>query len=129
MPLQVEIAHAIVQRLKSGDIGGLKLDKIIGVGHSLGSALTQGVTDKYGEDFEAVVLTGHSAFHGGSGIGFASAGWQIANTLDAEQFPQFRDLQSGYYTHGFGTQTLQFSLYLYPHFEQESKFHYLSLTQ
>ncbi|KAF2706113.1 catalytic protein [Pleomassaria siparia CBS 279.74] len=114
-PLQVEIAHALVQKLKSGKIGGIAFQKVVGVGHSLGAALTQGVSRLHPDDFDAVALTGHSAFSEGGGTGFAAAAQQIANTLPDRS--EFKKLPNGYFTLGPGPQTLQFAFFYYPHFD------------
>jgi alpha-beta hydrolase superfamily lysophospholipase len=116
---QVELAHALVQKLRQGEIGGIAFEHVVGIGHSLGAALTQGVTARYVEDFDAVILTGHSAFLNGSGTGFAATAEQISNTVPDR--PELRDLPNGYCTFGPIQQTLQFALYFYPHFDTESR--------
>jgi pimeloyl-ACP methyl ester carboxylesterase len=113
-PIQAELAHVLVQRLKEGKYGGIKFSKVVGVGHSLGSAVTMGTSATHPEDFDAVVLTGHSHFAGGGGIGFAAAAQQIANTLPDR--PQLKNLPNGYFTLGPIPQTLQFAFFYYPHF-------------
>ena len=59
-PIQVEIAHGLVTLLRSAQIGSLSFKNIVGVGHSAGSTVTNGVTTKYPQDFDAVILTGTS---------------------------------------------------------------------
>ena len=118
LPLQVEIAHAIIQSLKGGTIGGLAFNQVVGVGHSLGAALAQEVARLHPEDFDALILTGHSNFHAGSGTGFAAAAQQISNTVPDR--PELRGLPNGYFTLAAVEQALQFSFYYYPHFEQRS---------
>ena len=49
-PLQVEIAHQLIQSLRSGAFGNTKWSKIVGVGHSFGSIQTNGLTVKYPKD-------------------------------------------------------------------------------
>jgi len=97
----------------------MEFGKVVGVGHSLGAALTQGVSRLHGEDLDAVVLTGHSGFHGGAGTGFAAAAQQIANTVPDRR--ELGDLPNGYYTLGPVEQALQFAFFYYPHFEERSK--------
>jgi hypothetical protein len=118
-PLQVDIAHVLVQQLKHGNIGGINFSKVVGVGHSLGSAVTQGVSHKYPDDFDATVLTGHSGFSGGGTIGFAAAAQQIANTLPDR--PDLESLPNGYFTLGPAPQTLQFAFFFYPFFNTTRK--------
>ena len=118
LPLQVEIAHSIIQSLKRGTIGGLAFNQVVGVGHSLGAALAQEVARLHPEDFNALILTGHSNFHAGSGIGFAAAAQQISNTVPDR--PELERLPNGYFTLAAVEQALQFPFYYYPHFEQRS---------
>lgn len=118
IPLQVKIAHAIIDNLKSGQIGGISFSRVVGIGHSLGAALTQDVARLHPDDFDAIVLTGHSNFHAGSGTGFASAAQQIANSVPDR--PELKDLPNGYFTLAPVEQALQFAFYYYPHFDQKS---------
>ncbi|KAF2869229.1 Alpha/Beta hydrolase protein [Massariosphaeria phaeospora] len=117
VPLQVDLAHALIQQLRNGDIGNMAFEKVVGVGHSLGSALTQSLTARYPEDLDAAILTGHSAFFAGAMAGFASAGWQIAKTLSDR--PELGELPNGYFAHAAIPQALQFSFYYYPHFDEK----------
>jgi len=119
LPFQVDLAHVLVQRLRSGGIGGLKFDTVIGVGHSIGGALTHGHTSKYPDDFDGIILTGHSAYRGGSGIGFAGAAFQIARTIEGRE--EFKGLANGYYTLGPVEQALQLGFYYYPHYDRDSE--------
>jgi pimeloyl-ACP methyl ester carboxylesterase len=59
---QVELAHALISGLKAGSYGGVTFGSAIGVGHSLESALTQGIAAKHPGDFTSLALTGHSGF-------------------------------------------------------------------
>jgi hypothetical protein len=118
-PLQVELAHSLIQMLRGGKIGGITFEKVVGIGHSLGAALTQGVSGTYPDDFDAIVLTGHSAFSEGGGTGFAAAAQQIANTLPDR--PELKNLPDGYFTLGPVPQALQFAFFYHPHFDTNSK--------
>ncbi|KAF2032503.1 hypothetical protein EK21DRAFT_109882 [Setomelanomma holmii] len=117
MSVQKSIAHALVQKLKAGDIGGITFRQVVGIGHSLGAALTQAVSSGYPSDFDAVALSGHSAFFEGSGTGFAAAAQQIANTLPDRA--ELKGLPNGYFTLGPVLQTLQFAFFYYPHFDEK----------
>jgi len=125
-PLQIELAHSLIQKLRAGEIGGVAFEKIVGVGHSLGAAITQGVSRLHGEDFDVVVLTGHSGFHGGAGTGFAASAQQIANTVPDRD--ELKGLDNGYVTLGPVAQALQFAFFYYPHFEEESTFTALHIS-
>jgi len=50
--LEVSITHELIQMLRAGSIGSIKFSKIVGVGHSLGSALTNNITATYPKDSE-----------------------------------------------------------------------------
>jgi pimeloyl-ACP methyl ester carboxylesterase len=109
LPFQADIVHVLIQRLKSGFIGGISFKTVIGVRHSIGGALTHGHTSKYPDDLDAVILTGHTAYPGGSGIGFAGAAFQIANTFTEKA--EWRQLPTGYYTLWPVEQVLQLGSY------------------
>ena len=59
--LQVAINHQLVNILRNGGIRGQRFDRVVGIGHSHGSANVLGVTAAYPADFDAVVLTGYSS--------------------------------------------------------------------
>jgi hypothetical protein len=44
-PLEITMAHFLIQMLRSGSIASTSFQKIVGVGHSLGSELTNAITD------------------------------------------------------------------------------------
>ncbi|KAJ8062834.1 hypothetical protein OCU04_008089 [Sclerotinia nivalis] len=119
---QVELAHALISGLKAGSYGGVTFGNAIGVGHSLGSALTQSISAltqstsaNYPSDFTALALTGHSGFQGGVPIGIASQASQIANTID---LPQFSGLANGYITESSTPQAIQFAFFHYPGYDE-----------
>lgn len=113
-PLQVDLAHVLIEKIKAGSVGGIRFNSVVGVGHSLGSAITQGIASKYPEDFSAIALTGHSQGSDGGTIGFAAAAQQIANTLPDR--PELKSLPNGYFSLGPIPQTLQFAFFYYPFF-------------
>jgi hypothetical protein len=59
-PLQVSIAHELIQLLRTGGIAGHTFEHVVGIGHSEGSFITNGVTALHPDDLDAVVLTGFS---------------------------------------------------------------------
>ena len=120
LPIQIEIAHLLVQKLRNGQLGSRAFENIVGVGHSLGSALTQGVAAKYPVDFDALILQGISTLFSYAFTGVASEGMQIANT---DPSGRFRGLANGYFTPAPVTQAVQFAFYRYPGFDPQSKHH------
>ncbi|KAL8836469.1 MAG: hypothetical protein Q9170_002902 [Blastenia crenularia] len=117
LPLQVELAHLMVQKLRSGSMisGGLfAVSKLVGVGHSLGGALTQAVAAKYPKDFEALIIQGTSKVTQYAITGVASEALQIANT---DPSGRFKGLADGYHVSGPLPQTAQFAFYRYPGFD------------
>ena len=117
--LQIELAHVLVSWLKTAKLGGQFFSQIIGVGHSLGSGLTQAVTLKYPTDFSAVILTGHSAYFSSATIGTASTAQQIANT---DPSGRFSSLGNAYLTPAPVPQSVQFAFYRYPYFDSQSTY-------
>lgn len=127
IPIQVEIGHAIVTSLKSGQFGGLKFDHVVGVGHSQGSAITQDIERLHPGDFALLLLTGHSAYFDALILGLAAAALQIANTL-ADTNKQFLGLDNGYLTQAPVPQSVSFAYFRYPYYDEQSEFRVCVLT-
>ncbi|KAL8749352.1 MAG: hypothetical protein Q9184_006839 [Pyrenodesmia sp. 2 TL-2023] len=118
--LQVEIAHLLIQGLRKVRVQGLGIEKVVGVGHSAGSALTLGVVGKYPRDFNGLVFTGISVSTDSVGTS------QIAfNLLPAPLDPsgRFKGLDNGYLTQGAIAQAFQFPFYRYPDYDPKSISH------
>lgn len=60
-PLEVEIAHTLANSLRDGHFSDAKFSKVVGVGHSFGSIITQAVTQLYPDVLDAAILTGFSS--------------------------------------------------------------------
>jgi pimeloyl-ACP methyl ester carboxylesterase len=56
--LQVEIAHQMIQSLRSGAIGGNAFQNVVGIGHSYGSIQSVGLAAQYPNDLDAIILQG-----------------------------------------------------------------------
>ncbi|SMY24789.1 unnamed protein product [Zymoseptoria tritici ST99CH_1A5] len=91
-PLEVEIAHQLVQKLKAGEFG-LNFTKIVGVGHSFGSIVTQAVTAEYPTDLDAAILTGFST--NSSSLPIFLTGLNLALALPASPY-RFASIPAGY---------------------------------
>jgi pimeloyl-ACP methyl ester carboxylesterase len=101
--LQVEIAHELITLLRTGSLAGLTFKHVVGVGHSLGSFQTNGVTTRHPDDLDAAVLTGFSPDTSGSSIALAG----VDLTIAAQNQPvRFSQLPGSYLTSNFigGTQ-------------------------
>lgn len=86
-PLQIAIAQTLVQSLRNGAFADVRFRRVIGVGHSYGSALTASVASQNPSAFDAVVLTGFSDNTTG-GIQFAaSLNLQVAASSPSQRFP------------------------------------------
>lgn len=118
LPLQIEILHVLVQRLRNTEIGGFAFKNVVGVGHSLGSALTQGVTVKHPKDFDALIMQGTSINPGHAFTGLASEDLQIAST---QILPRFKHLADGYHTPADNQFALQFAFYRHPGYDPKSE--------
>jgi pimeloyl-ACP methyl ester carboxylesterase len=59
-PLEVEIAHTLAGLLRDGHFSDLQFAKVIGVGHSFGSIISNAITKQYPSAFDAAILTGFS---------------------------------------------------------------------
>ncbi|RMZ88865.1 hypothetical protein DV736_g3904, partial [Chaetothyriales sp. CBS 134916] len=94
-PLQVAIAHELIQKLRTGGVAAQTFQHVVGVGHSLGSFQTYGVTAQHPNDLDAAVLTGFSTSSSGTPVAFAGLGLSIA----AQNQPhRFAGLPNGYFT-------------------------------
>ena len=122
--IQTQLAHQLIMFLREGMLGQAGFQKLVGVGHSIGSGLTLGVTGQYPKDFDALILTGISTSFAAVGIGIASTAQQIANT---DPSGRFEGLPSGYITPAPIEQSVQFAFYRYPFYDQYSKFPPLTL--
>lgn len=117
-PVQIELAHALIQRLRNGSIAGYAFENVIGVGHSLGSAITSAIAFNHNSDFDAIILTGFAALSENPQSVIASWDSVMANQ-DASG--RLKDLDNGYFTQG-SKRALQYAFYKYPFFPTESKF-------
>ncbi|KZS91825.1 hypothetical protein SISNIDRAFT_442999, partial [Sistotremastrum niveocremeum HHB9708] len=109
--VQVEIAHALVQYLRQGKAGPT-FGKVVGVGHSYGSILSLGITSKYPQDFDSVVLTGF-AFGDFTGL-FIAAG-SFGATIASNAIPGLK-LPSSYVAPGTPS-NYQFGFLEYPFYD------------
>ena len=117
-PLQVEIAHALVTSVRNSQFGPYSFKRVIGVGHSAGSAITQGVTTKYPQDFDAVILTGTSI--SGNSIATAVASSDLTIAKD-DASGKFASLPNGYLVPPL-PQAIQFPFFRFPNFDPQSAF-------
>lgn len=72
--------------LKSGTFASTSFKNVVGVGHSFGSALTQGLTASHPDTLAAAVLTGFSTSTSGQMIFMAALDFQIARNNDPGRF-------------------------------------------
>ncbi|TVY84153.1 hypothetical protein LSUE1_G001650 [Lachnellula suecica] len=86
-PLEISIAHSLIQMLRSGSIASTSFSKVVGVGHSLGSELTNAITAQYPKDVDGAVLTGFSVDTSGQSTFFAGLDLVIASQFVATRFP------------------------------------------
>lgn len=118
--LQVEIAHQMIQSLRSGAIGGVAWQKIVGIGHSYGSIQTVGLAAQHPQDLDAIILQAFTMNGGNIPATIAAFNPTIASQND---FVRFGSLPSGYQVvnSAIGDQT---AFYRYPNFSP-STFSYL----
>ncbi|KAI1629492.1 Alpha/Beta hydrolase protein [Exophiala viscosa] len=86
LPLQVEIAHELIQLLRTGGIANQTFEYVVGVGHSFGSSQTNRLTALHPDDLDAAVLTGFSTDNSGMAAGFAGFGLSIASQINPLRF-------------------------------------------
>lgn len=113
-PLHVEVAHSLIQLLRGATLLGRSFQHLVGVGHSAGSAIMQGVTTKYPVDYDAVILTGTSTSLASLNAATAGFATELAR-LDPSG--RFSSLPNGYFSQGAVIQAVQFSFWSYPNFD------------
>lgn len=91
--LEVNVAHALIQHLRAGNISGQAFKNVVGIGHSFGSIQTNLVLAEYVADYDAAVLTGFTAKPDGFPVAFAGSNPSIASQNDPSRFG---DLPPGY---------------------------------
>jgi pimeloyl-ACP methyl ester carboxylesterase len=82
--------HQIVQGLRSGTLTGSQFNKVMLVGHSLGSAISLVEAGTY-QDVDAVILSGFASAINQTGYNEILAGLEEANSE-----PEFANLPNGY---------------------------------
>ncbi|KAK1249221.1 hypothetical protein MKX07_002737 [Trichoderma sp. CBMAI-0711] len=113
---QVAVAHQLVSLLRSAQIGGLSFDHVVGVGHSAGSTLTQGITTQHPSDFDAVILSGTSA--SAASVALTVAAFNLVNAnADPAALPQLKSLPAGFLTQQSAA-GIQFAFYRYPNYDE-----------
>ncbi|GAB7349485.1 hypothetical protein MBLNU459_g0196t1 [Dothideomycetes sp. NU459] len=85
-PLEVSIAHQLVQMLRNGSVASTSFSHVVGTGHSFGSFITQALTKSYPSDLDAAVLTGFSLSMTGLPTFLTSLDLSIAAINDALRF-------------------------------------------
>lgn len=83
--LHVAILTYLATQLRQGHLAGT-FDKVIGVGHSFGSIITQGVTRNNPDLFDGVILTGFSTNFTGVPVTILGAGFAIASEVQPDRF-------------------------------------------
>lgn len=117
-PVQVDLAHLLIQKLREGAIGGAGPFKhVVGVGHSAGSTFTEAISAKYTHDYDAVIVTGTSADPGSYAMS-VMVSWDPVQASDAPK---------GYFTQAT-RQAVQFPFFKWPYFEPWSKYFLYSPT-
>lgn len=92
-PLEVAIAVQLIEQLRAGAFGGIAFEKVVGVGHSFGSIITQAITASSPSSIDAAVLTGFSG--NSSGLPGFISGVNLA--IAAQNNPyRFNNLSTGY---------------------------------
>jgi pimeloyl-ACP methyl ester carboxylesterase len=89
------VAHQLVQQLRDGRLAGRPFERVIAVGHSLGSTIARMLALTYPGDVDGLVLTGESS----------TPNWAVQESLDSEFRPANTDprladrhLDDGYVT-------------------------------
>ena len=85
-PLQVAIAHNLIEKLKGGEIASTTFSNIVGVGHSFGSIQIVVLNAQYPGDLAAAVLTGFSTTGAGMPAFYTALNLSIASSNQPRRF-------------------------------------------
>ncbi|KZS98820.1 alpha/beta-hydrolase [Sistotremastrum niveocremeum HHB9708] len=111
--VEAEVTHELVEFFRAGH-ANVSYDRVVGVGHSLGSFITVAVTESHPGDFDDVVLTGIAIDNLPSVL---IAGATIMPTIAAEVFPRYHGLPNSYWVFG-GFPNYQILMVKFPFFSQ-----------
>ena len=91
--LEEAALHELVSMLRSGAFPNQKhkFEKVVGIGHSFGSAQTYMVSNSYTSDFDAIVLTGFSMDLSFVGLFIAGANFVLAKENGDENLMAYPD--------------------------------------
>ena len=112
--LEVEIAHSLIQLLRSGTVGPQAFKTVVGAGHSFGSIQTVGLAAEYPKDLDAIILQGFTVNTGAIGLTFADFNSAIAAQDAPARFP---GLSNGYLVTDTSIAN-SFAFFRYPNFDQ-----------
>jgi len=90
-PLEVEIAHNLASMLREGMFAQTNFSKVVGVGHSFGSIISQAVTAMYPNALDAAVLTGFSGNSTAVPTFISAGNLQIASQNQPYRFSGFNN--------------------------------------
>ncbi|KAG9007985.1 hypothetical protein FRB94_008310 [Tulasnella sp. JGI-2019a] len=117
-PTDAAIAMKIISMISTGDIGGHSGIKVIGIGHSYGSAQLNYVTSVAPELLAGVVLTGFTFNATAAPLYLTSAAYTTAYEVAPARFSS-SDLSSAYLL-TLAPQTGQLNFLYYPHYTTAS---------
>ncbi|PRP88900.1 hypothetical protein PROFUN_00368 [Planoprotostelium fungivorum] len=109
-PTEVSILSVLINHLRTGYFG-VRFNHVVGVGHSYGSLLINGLLKQEASALDAVVMTGYTAETMYSNMGLASLDLVLANSTS-----RFAGLTNGYFVPE-NTIGVQQSFYTWPNFE------------
>lgn len=116
--VDLEVLHALVQLLRSGELTAQTFKTVISVGHSYGSIIKIGVAAKYPKDFDAIITTGFAPEIQELGYTMVANNPTIAKL---DQPTQFGHLSSGYLVHN-SAQSIRLPFYRYPYYDLDGNF-------
>jgi pimeloyl-ACP methyl ester carboxylesterase len=90
-PLEVEIAQVLATSLRHGQFSDNKFPKIVGVGHSFGSIITNAITKQYPDSLDAAILTGFGTDLSGQPLFLQALNLAIANQNQPLRFAKLNN--------------------------------------
>lgn len=96
-PLHLAIAQELLKQVRGGFFSGYKFSKVVAVGHSYGSVLTEALTAAAPDQIDAAVLTGFSVDFTGIGSFLMALNLNLAKISNVSRF---RSAAAGYLLSG-----------------------------
>ncbi|UPK99709.1 hypothetical protein LCI18_010644 [Fusarium solani-melongenae] len=106
----IAVLHSLVGLVRAGSFGP-QYTKVVGIGHSLGSKVTESIVSHHSGDFDAIALTGYAYQNSPKGGNANAPGYERA-----QDDPRFSHLPDGYVMSRY-PEGIHLVFFKYPNFD------------